>query len=61
VAIIVTTVLISTLTTILINVVVVEVEDSEVVAGADPLWEEFEPRVPIKQGSTAGSEMTLPF
>ena len=27
----------------------------------DPLWEEFEPRVPIKQGSTAGSEMILPF
>jgi hypothetical protein len=44
---------------------------AEVVAGAedvedldhirDPLWGEFEPRVPIKQGSTAGSEMTLPF
>ena len=27
----------------------------------DPLGGEFEPRVPIKQGSTAGSEMTLPF
>jgi hypothetical protein len=48
-----------------------EAEDSEVVAGAedvedldrirDPLWGEFEPRVPIKQDSTAGSEMTLPF
>ena len=51
--------------------VVLEAEDSEVVVGAedvedldrirDPLWGEFEPRVPIKQGSTAGSEMTLPF
>jgi hypothetical protein len=52
--------------------VVLEAEDSEeVVAGAedvedldrirDPLWGEFEPRVPIKQGSTAGSEMTPPF
>jgi hypothetical protein len=27
----------------------------------DPLWGEFEPRVPIKQGWMAGSEMTLPF
>ena len=27
----------------------------------DPLGEEFEPRVSTKQGSTAGSEMTLPF
>jgi hypothetical protein len=27
----------------------------------DPLWGEFEPRVPIKQGSTAGSELVLPF
>ena len=46
-------------------------EDFKVVAGAedvedpdrirDPLGGEFEPRVPIKQGSTAGSEMTLPF
>jgi hypothetical protein len=27
----------------------------------DPLWVEFEPRVSTKQGSTAGSEMTLPF
>ena len=27
----------------------------------DPLWGEFEPRVPIKQGSTAVSEMTLLF
>jgi hypothetical protein len=27
----------------------------------DPLWEEFEPRVSIKQGSKAGSELTLPF
>jgi hypothetical protein len=46
-------------------------EDPRVVAGAedvedldrirDPLWGEFEPRVSTKQGSTAGSEMTLPF
>jgi hypothetical protein len=51
-------------------VVVLEAEDSKVVAGAedvedldrirDPLWGEFEPRVSTKQGSTAGSEMTLP-
>jgi hypothetical protein len=27
----------------------------------DPLWGELEPRVSTKQGSTAGSEMTLPF
>jgi hypothetical protein len=27
----------------------------------DPLLGEFEPRVRIKQGSTAGSEMALPF
>jgi hypothetical protein len=27
----------------------------------DPLWGEFEPRAPIKQASTAGPEMTLPF
>jgi hypothetical protein len=71
VVIIIPTALITTLTTILITVVVLKAEDSEVVAGAedvedldrirDPLWGEFEPRVPIKQGSTAGSEMTLPF
>jgi hypothetical protein len=71
VVIIVPTALITTLTAILITVVVLEAEDSEVVAGAedvedldrirDPLWGEFEPRVPTKQGSTAGSEMTLPF
>jgi hypothetical protein len=46
-------------------------EDPMVVPGAedvedldrirDPLWGEFEPRVSTKQGSTAGSEMTLPF
>lgn len=51
--------------------VVLEAEDSEVVAGAediedldrigDLLWGEFEPRVPIKPGSTAEPEMTLPF
>ncbi len=45
--------------------------DPKVVAGAedvedldrirDPLWGEFEPRVSTKQGSTAGSEMTLLF
>ena len=45
--------------------------DPEVVAGAedvedldrirDPLGGEFEPRVSTKQGSTAGSEMTLAF
>jgi hypothetical protein len=56
---------------ILITVVVLEAEDPTVVAGAedvedldrirDPLWGEFEPRVSTKQGSTAGSEMTLPF
>jgi hypothetical protein len=71
VVIIVPTALITTLTAILITVVVLEAEDSGVVVGAedvedldrirDPLWGEFEPRVPIKQGSTAGSEMTLPF
>jgi hypothetical protein len=27
----------------------------------DPLWEEFEPRVHSKQGSTTESEMALPF
>ena len=62
---------IHTTTVVITTVVVLEAEDSEVVAGAedvedldrirDPLWGEFEPRVPIKQGSTAGSEMTLPF
>jgi hypothetical protein len=51
--------------------VVLGAEDFEVAAGAegiedldrirDPLWGESEPRVPIKQGSTAGSKMTLPF
>ena len=66
-----TTMVITTLTPFLISVVVLEAEDSEVVAGAedvedldrirDPIWGEFEPRVPIKQGSTAGSEMALPF
>jgi hypothetical protein len=71
VVIIVTTALITFLIAILITVVVLEGEDSVVVTGAedvedldrirDPLWGEFEPRVPIKQGSTAGSEMTLPF
>ena|GEM_PF-2495221 len=67
---------IHTTTVVITPLVVLEAEDSEevvaeVVAGAedvedldrirDPLWGEFEPRVPIKQGSTAGSEMTLPF
>jgi hypothetical protein len=52
-------------------VVVLEAEDSEVVAGGedvedldcirDPLGGEFKPRVSTKQGSTAGSEMTLAF
>ena len=51
--------------------VVLGAEDSEVAVGAegiedldrirDPLKEEFESRVPMKQGSTAGSKMTLPF
>jgi hypothetical protein len=46
-------------------------EDPEVVAGAedvenldrirDPLWGEFEPIVSTKQGSTAGSEMTVVY
>jgi hypothetical protein len=71
VVIIVPTALITTLTPILITAVVLEAEDSKVVAGAedvedldrirDPLWGEFEPRVSTKQGSTAGSEMTLLF
>jgi len=81
VVIMVPTALITTLTAILITVVVLEAEDSKVVAGAeedskvvagaedvenpdrirDPLWGEFGPRVSTKQGSKAGSEMTLPF
>ena len=49
---------------------IMEAEESEVADAEDledvdhirePLWGEFVPRVPIKQGPTAGSEMTLPF
>ena len=68
-AIIITTLAITTTLAIITTVVVLEVEDPKVVAGAedvedldrmeDPLWGEFELRVSTKQGSTAGSEMTL--
>jgi hypothetical protein len=71
VVIMVPTALITTLTAILITVVVLEAEGSKVVAGAedvedldrirDPLRGEFEPRVPTKKDSTAGSEVILPF
>jgi hypothetical protein len=37
-----------------------DVEDLDRIRG-DPLGGEFGPRVPMKQGLTAGSEMTLPF
>jgi hypothetical protein len=49
---------------------ILEAEDTETAGAEDledldrirePLWGEFVPRVPIKQGPTAGSEMTLPF
>lgn len=71
VVIMVPTALITTLTAILITVVVLEAEGSKVVAGEedvedldrirDPLRGEFESRVPTKKGSTAGSEVILPF